>query len=90
MENYARNQGIGLLEALIQTVGPIFSIQDAYTAGSEQGLSRQAIRDVLSKLAQSDWLTRIKRGVYAANAPLFDHEIHPFAIAHALAVTGLH
>lgn len=85
MENYARNQGIALLEALIQTVGPIFSIQNAYTAGSEQGLSRQAIRDVLSKLAQSGWLTRIKRGVYAANAPLFDLEIHPFAIAQALA-----
>ena len=84
MENYARNQGVVLLEALIQTVGPIFSIQHAYSAGKEQGLSRQTVRDVLSKLAQSDWLTRIKRGVYAANAPLFDREIHSFAIAQAL------
>jgi predicted transcriptional regulator of viral defense system len=39
---------------------------------------------VLSQLAAAGWIERLKRGAYAVRAPLFDAEIHPFAVAAML------
>lgn len=78
------NQGVNLLEGIIKAHGPLFSFQQAFQAGNEQNLSRQATRNILSKLTQSGWLTRLKRGLYAIQSPLYPDEIHPFAIAQAL------
>lgn len=83
-DNYARNQGIELLEAIVRELGPIFSFEQAFQIGQEQSLSRQSIRNILSKMAQSGWLTRLKRGLYVIQSPLYPDEIHPFAIAQAL------
>jgi len=84
MVNYARNQGVELLESIIQDIGPIFTIENAYQQGRDQGFSRQIVRNILNKMTQSEWLTRLKRGLYIVESPLFEVEIHPFAIAQAL------
>ena len=84
MVNYARNQGVELLESIIQDIGPIFTFENAYQQGRDQGFSRQIVRNILNKMTQSEWLTRLKRGLYVVESPIFDVEIHPFAIAQAL------
>lgn len=81
---YARTQGVKLLEGIIQEVGPLFSFNDALKAGRSLGLSRQKLRNTLSHLSQSGWVARLKRGLYAVNTPLFGEDIHPFAVAQAL------
>jgi predicted transcriptional regulator of viral defense system len=83
-DNYALNQGLSLLEGIIKEFGPLFSFQQAFQTGNEQNLSRQVIRNILSKLTQSGWLVRLKRGLYTIQSPLYPDEIHPFAIAQAL------
>ncbi len=82
--NYARTQGIELLEAIMDKIGPIFTFNQAFQTGEIKGLSRQIVRNTLAKMAQSAWVTRLKRGLYVIQSPLFPDEIHPFAIAQAL------
>lgn len=84
MINYARNQGLSLLETIIQNTGPIFTFEQAYQAGHERGISRQNLGNILSKMAASGWIARLKRGLYVIQSPLYEAEIHPFAIAQAL------
>lgn len=84
MMNYARNQGLDLLEALVQNIGPIFTFDQAFQIGQEQGLSRQAVRNLLNLLEKSNWVARLKRGLYTIASPIFDVKIHPFAVAQAL------
>ncbi len=82
--NYARNQGLEILDRIIERHGPIFTNEDAYQACSDLPLEPIQIAKTLSKLAQSGWLARLKRGLYAIQSPLYPDEIHPFAIAQAL------
>lgn len=82
--NYARNQGLKILEKILQEFGPIFSSEDAYSVGSHLSLESTQVAKVLSKMAQSNWLTRLKRGLYAVQSPLFEDDLHPFALAQAL------
>ncbi len=83
-ENYTRTQGITLLEAIIEKIGPIFTFAQAYQIAKEMELSRQTVRNSLVKLTQSGWLTRLKRGLYVIQTSLYPDQIHPFAIAQAL------
>lgn len=82
--NYARNQGLKILEKIIEQYGPIFTNEDAYKVCSDLSLEPIQIAKTLSKMAQSGWLTRLKRGLYVIQSPLYPNEIHPFAIAQAL------
>lgn len=82
--NYARNQGLEILEKTIGQYGPIFTNEDVYQACSQLSSNPIQIAKTLSKMAQSGWLTRLKRGLYAIQSPLYPEEIHPFAIAQAL------
>lgn len=84
IKNYTRTLGIELLEDIMGEVGPIFSFEQAFRTGKTNGLSRQTVRNILGKMAQSGWLTRVKRGLYVIQSPLYPDEIHPFAIAQAL------
>ena len=84
IDNYTRTQGIDLLEVIIEKIGPIFTFAQAYQIAKEMELSRQIVRNVLVKLTQSGWLTRLKRGLYVIQSPLYPEQIHPFAIAQAL------
>jgi predicted transcriptional regulator of viral defense system len=80
----ARARGITLLQEVLATAGPIFTIEQARAAGEALDLSADQVRILLSRLARGRWLARIKRGVYAAQSPLLGAEIHPFAVAAAL------
>jgi predicted transcriptional regulator of viral defense system len=83
--NYANNQGFRLLSAIVEQHGPLFTTEQAYELAGEQSLPRSRTRQVLSALAQSGWIERLKRGVYAVLSPAFSAEnLHPYAIAAAL------
>ena len=81
--NYARSNGLQLLEAAIQKFGPIFTIDQVETL-AEQDVPRSRLRWYLSALIRSGRLEPLKRGTYALKNPPPGTEIHPFAIAMAL------
>lgn len=81
---YAQTKGVKLLESIVEKIGPIFSIDEARPLATAHGMSPQDLRWTLHSLSRSSWITRIKRGVYAIQSPLFPEELHPFAVAAAL------
>lgn len=83
-DTYTQTKGIQLLGSIVEQVGPIFSIEEVLPLAHDQVLTPGDLRWLLSALARSGWITRIKRGVYAIRSPLFTEELHPFALASAL------
>jgi len=83
-DTYTQTKGIRQLGSIVEQVGPIFSIEEVRPLAHDQGLTPGDLRWLLSALARSGWVTRIKRGVYAIRSPLFTEELHPFALASAL------
>ncbi len=82
--SYAQTKGLALLERIVSSVGPIFTIAQAREPAEPLGLNDSQLRWTLSQLARSGWIARIKRGVYAVQSPLLSAELHPHAIAAAL------
>jgi predicted transcriptional regulator of viral defense system len=82
---YARTQGVLLLQRVVSAVGPIFTIAQAQADAEALGIGAAQVQWLLSRLAGGGWIARLKRGVYAAQSPLFSADVHPFAIAAALA-----
>lgn len=84
--NYAQPEGLKLLETAAQTLGPLFRLEQLKPLANQQGLSQAHLRKLISDLAASGRINILKRGTYAVtNSPLFADEIHPFAVALALA-----
>ena len=81
---YAQSQGMILLNRVVETVGPLFTVEQAKSTAPALGLTSQRINGLLSQLAQAGWIERIKQGTYATRAPLFGTAIHPYAVAAAL------
>jgi predicted transcriptional regulator of viral defense system len=87
---YAQSQGMILLNRIVETVGPLFTVEQAKSipihpsVASGQELTPQRINSLLSQLAKAGWIERVKRGTYAVRTPLFGTEIHPYAVAAAL------
>ncbi len=81
---YAQTQGLTLLKQIVSTVGPIFTVAQARQSAEALGIGTSQLHWVLSQLARSGWLARIKRGVYAVQSPSLAAELHPYAIAAAL------
>ncbi len=81
---YARSQGIRLLEAAAQELGPLFTRRDLIPLAERQGLSRAHLSKLISLLHSAGHLVILKRGLYVLRSPLFADAIHPFAIAAAL------
>ncbi|MBE0411441.1 MAG: type IV toxin-antitoxin system AbiEi family antitoxin domain-containing protein, partial [Anaerolineales bacterium] len=65
--NYGRNQGVEILEKIVQQRGPIFTIEDAYEVGTQLSLAPIQVAKTLSKMSKSGWLTRLKRGLISFN-----------------------
>lgn len=84
-DTYAQTKGTQLLESIVEEVGPIFNIDEVRPLADKQGLTSQGLIWTLHSLSRSGWIARIKRGVYAVRSPLFPEELHPFALAAALA-----
>lgn len=82
---YAQTQGVLLLQRVVSAVGPIFTIAQAQAHAEALGIGAAQVRWLLSRLAGGGWIARLKRGVYAAPSPLSSADVHPFAIAAALA-----
>ena len=82
--SYSNSQGIQLLESAVNAFGPIFTLDQVSALPDTQRLTRQQMRKLISKLAQSGWIEIIKRGTYAVKSPLYSGDIPPFAIADAL------
>jgi predicted transcriptional regulator of viral defense system len=83
---YAQPEGLKLLETAAQTFGPLFTLEQIRPLANEQGLSQTHLRKLISGLAESGRICILKRGTYAVtHSPLLAEEIHPFAIALALA-----
>ncbi len=81
-KGYAQSQGMTLLNRVVEQVGPLFTTAQARAA--MPSLTPQRVNAVLSQLAQAGWVERLKRGSYAVTTPIFDVEVHPYAIAAAL------
>ncbi|GAB4504895.1 MAG: hypothetical protein Fur0043_18900 [Anaerolineales bacterium] len=82
--NYARSQGIRLLETAVQELGPLFTRRDLVPLAERQGLSHSHLSKLISLLHSSGHLEILKRGLYVVRSPLFTDVIHPFVIAAAL------
>jgi predicted transcriptional regulator of viral defense system len=81
---YAQSQGMTLLNRVVETVGPLFTVEQVKSTALALDLTSQRINSLLSQLAQAGWIERIKQGTYAARTPLFGTAIHPYALAAAL------
>jgi predicted transcriptional regulator of viral defense system len=82
---YAQTQGVLLLQRIVTAVGPIFAIAEAQVQAEALGIGAARVPWLMSQLAAGGWIARLKRGVYAVQSPVLSAEIHPFAIAAALA-----
>lgn len=81
----SRSRSLRLLQTAVEEHGPLFTLEDWQRIAAQQGLSRrQAIR-AISALAKAGWLEILKRGLYRVRSPLLAGEVHPFAVATALA-----
>lgn len=77
-------QSLRLLQAAVEDLGPLFTLEGLQSVAAQQGLNRRQVANAVSTLARQGWLDILKRGVYLVKSPLFAEEIHPFAIAAAL------
>ena len=80
---YAQSQGMRLLNRVVEEAGPLFTIKQARAAAAPE-LTPQRVRALLSRLSQSGWIERLKRGTYAVTTPLLNAALHPYAVAAAL------
>ncbi len=81
---YGQTQGLLLLQAVVEEFGPIFTLKEARSTARKLDMKTERVVQDLSSLASGKWISRIKRGLYVAQSPLFVGEIHPLAIATAL------
>jgi predicted transcriptional regulator of viral defense system len=82
--HYDQSQGLKLLEAAIQKLGPIFTIEQLEPIATELQIKQTQLLLVISVLARSRWIEMLKNGTYAVKKSLFGSEVSPFAIAAAL------
>jgi len=66
---YAQSQGIRLLNRVVETAGPLFTVEQAQFAAASLNLSPRRVSSLLSQLARAGWTERIKQGVYVVSAP---------------------
>lgn len=83
-QEYARSKGIQLLEAALQSHGPIFSIDQVKPIAKAMQISDAYLYLLISSLNKSGWIEIIKRGTYVIKSPIYSGDISPFAIAAAL------
>lgn len=79
---YGKTQGIRLLNALAEEGFFIFSAAEAKAVAVRLGVPKGYLDNLLPYLAESGWLVRLRRGLYARSGILpGDVHVHPFAIA---------
>jgi predicted transcriptional regulator of viral defense system len=84
-DTYGQNLGTKLLQELAERGLFIFATEDAKAAAEEMEIPESYLPQLLSRLAASGWLLRLRRGLYAGTGRLpGEVEVHPFAIATSL------
>jgi predicted transcriptional regulator of viral defense system len=73
-----------LLNRVVEQVGPLFTTDESKAAVAALNLPPERVRALLSQLAQSGWIERLKRGLYEGTTPIFGTTLHPYAVAAAL------
>ncbi|HEY8746024.1 MAG TPA: hypothetical protein VIU62_23285, partial [Chloroflexota bacterium] len=86
MQHYGDQVGLRLLRTLAQGRGQLVTAEDAVAVGSDVGVSRAHVYKLLSEMAGTGLIRRLKGGLYAIEAPLGGRGApHDFAIATHLA-----
>jgi predicted transcriptional regulator of viral defense system len=81
-EGYGETLGVKLLRELAGRGSFIFTIEEAKAAATDLAIPETYLPQLLSKLAASGWLLRLRRGLYAGMGRLSGEvEVHPFAVA---------
>ncbi|MDA1347695.1 MAG: hypothetical protein O3A47_02335 [Chloroflexi bacterium] len=82
---YGKSIGLRLLSALESTGIDPFTSSLAVQESAALGLTQRHTVSILHRLVAAQWLTRVKKGVYAINDPVTKApRAHPFAIGTAL------
>lgn len=82
---YGEPSGVRLIAALEGAGTDPFTAAQAVRGAAALGISRAQAIKLLHQLATSDWITRIKKGVYAINDPVTKQpKAHSFAIGTSL------
>jgi predicted transcriptional regulator of viral defense system len=82
---YGQTLGTRLLEELAGRGLFVFTSEDAKEIAAELEMPAGYLPELLSKLAASGWIVRLRRGLYAGTGSLPGGvEVHPFAIATSL------
>lgn len=83
--NYGASLGVRLLTELAESGHFVFTMDEARVPARRLGVSESYLRQLLSRLAESGWITRLKRGTYAASGRLPGAEDpHPFVVSNHL------
>jgi predicted transcriptional regulator of viral defense system len=86
-QSYADTWGLQLLRELFGAGRFLFTTEEAKVAGARLGLPAGYLSQLLSRLAASGWLRRLRRGLYAGTEAFpGGGQVHPFAIATRLVV----
>jgi len=81
-EGYGETLGVKLLRELAGRGFFIFTTEDAKAVAADLAIPETYLPQLLSKLAASGWLLRLRRGLYAGMGKLpGEVEVHPFAVA---------
>lgn len=80
------NQGVNLAKALAEQGYRIFTTETAKIVGSSLGIKEQYISECLHHLKQSNWITSLRRGIFALTSALLSGGIiNEYEIAMAIA-----
>jgi predicted transcriptional regulator of viral defense system len=84
-KGYSTSQGVLLLGELTNEGKFVFNSEDAKQVASKMGMSDNVLRVTLHNLVKSEWLMRIRRGLYVGTGKLPGaSQVHPFVIATKL------
>lgn len=86
-EPYGNRHGIRLLTHLADEGRFVFTTRDAREVASKLKIPEGYLRQLLSRLDRSGWITRVRRGLYTGTGRLPGQtDVHPWVIATRLAV----
>lgn len=84
-QHYGDRHGVRLLSRLAEEGRFVFTTEEAREVASKLGIPEGYLRQLLTRLDRSGWITRIRRGLYAGTGKLPGHtDVHPFVIATRL------
>jgi predicted transcriptional regulator of viral defense system len=86
---YLESDGLRLLEELAASGRLVFTTADARAAARQLGIAATYVEELLGRLAESGWVSRLRRGLYAGTGRLPGQEgqgasIHPYVVATRL------